>query len=342
MNISIPIAIICWAALQSAPGAETPHAMIAFPGLDQAKAAIIDESMEPYFSLLQPQEMSSKTGAIITGATLEEKRATCRQRYQAAVRIFSPAEQAGLTEAINMIYPILARDYPLFAAEPWQFVKVDPGLEGGLPCTRAHSILLSDTVMRMFTHGPGQKPDMLGVMVLVHEQCHVVQRHYPQLFAELFTTFWGFTRMPKEPTATGDLLAHQLVNPDGVSCVWALPITMDGTSLVIQPQLVFGSDRDVPRMPADFRTVALTVEKHGNTYAYHLGADGRPEQRPLESVSAYMGRFAPSEENFHPNEISAELLSREVLMDALGIKSPKSTCVAKLREWAKRDLAQAP
>jgi len=42
---------------------------VAFLTAEQAKTAIIDESVEPYFSLLQTQEMSAKTGSAIDGDT---------------------------------------------------------------------------------------------------------------------------------------------------------------------------------------------------------------------------------------------------------------------------------
>ena len=38
---------------------------VAFLSAEEARAAIVDDSLEPYFDLLQPMEMSAKTGAAI-------------------------------------------------------------------------------------------------------------------------------------------------------------------------------------------------------------------------------------------------------------------------------------
>src|SRR4051812_18287324 len=81
-------------------GAEQPHADITFLTVEQAKAAIVDESVEPYFSLLQRQEMASKTGSAISGENIDAQRDICRKRYQAAMKEFSPAEQAALTATV--------------------------------------------------------------------------------------------------------------------------------------------------------------------------------------------------------------------------------------------------
>ena len=333
--------------LTAAGIAAEPTIDIAFLTVEQARAAIVDESVEPYFSLLQPQEMSTKTGAAITGATLAEQRDVCRKRYQAAVGGFSAAEQAGLTGVVAAVQPFLVEHYPRFAAEPWRFIKLGSALEGGMPHTRGHCIVLSDAVMPMLLGGgkPGANP--VGIMLLVHEQTHVVQRLHPELFAPLYTEAWGLVRMAKAPAPVDGLLAHQLVNPDGIACVWAFPVDTGGWDELVQPQVILGSDAEVPRMPQDFAVVALTVERRGDAYAYVLDEQGRPRSRPLAQVAAYIDAFAPSEENFHPNEICAELFSRQVVLDLLGRKTEETPCQQALRAWAATRLgstagAQAP
>jgi hypothetical protein len=307
---------------------------VTFLTAEQARTAIIDESVEPYFSLLQKQEMSAKTGSVIDGDTLDAQRDACRKRYQSGVREFSAAEQLALSHVIAKIQPFMTAHYPVFAAEPWRFIKIARSFEGGMPHTRGHCIVLSDDVLPMFTQGDKQPMNPAGIMLLVHEQTHVVQRLHHELFTPLYVESWGMVLMPSAPIPTGELLSHQLVNPDGIACVWAFPITKDGKTELVQPQVLLGGDKAVSRMPADFNVVALSVEKHGDSYDYVRKADGRPRSVPLDSVTAYVNAFAPSEENFHPNEICAELFSRMVTFDLIGGHADESPCQKGLRGWA--------
>lgn len=329
--------VSCLAACILLAAADQPPAIV-FMDAAHARTAIVDESVEPYFSLLQTQEMSSKTGAAITGADLAAQRDECRRRYQAAVREFTPEEQAALTAAITSVQPLLAKQYPLFAAEPWSFIKIDRAFEGGMPHTRGHSIVLSDDGLMRFPRGGAAKLNPAGVNLLVHEQTHVVQRLHPKPFAALYTQSWGLVRMPAEPTPSAAMRAHQLVNPDGIACVWAFPVVRDGKRRLIEPQVIFGSDAAVPRMPMDFSVIAISVEQRGDAFAYAAGTDGAPETVPLEAVPEYLAAFAPSEENFHPNEVCAELFSRMVTLDLLGKRLKESPCQVRLRAWAQVQL----
>lgn len=307
---------------------------VAFLTAEQGRAAIVDEGVEPYFSLLQAREMAAKTGAVIDGETLDAQRDACRKRYQAAVRDFSDAEQAAVRRIIAGVHPYLQEHYPVFAAEPWRLLKVARAIEGGMPHTRGHCVVLSDDVLPGFAGGEGGKVDPQATVILVHEQTHVLQRLHPQLFVPLFTESWGMVRMPRAPEMPAGLLQRQLVNPDGIACVWAFPAEVGGKPGLIQPLVLLGGKRAAPLMPADFAVVALAVEKQGDAYAYVLNADGRPKGVALASVAAYVDAFMPSEENFHPHEICAELFSHLVTNGLLGRAAMDSPCEKGLRGWA--------
>src|SRR5690348_15957545 len=85
-------AAICGGIL-GAPGARAqvvvpatrPAVAVRFLSKAQGQLVIIDETSEPYFKLLQPMEMSAKTGFPIVGTTIEAEQDDCRRRYQQAV-----------------------------------------------------------------------------------------------------------------------------------------------------------------------------------------------------------------------------------------------------------------
>jgi hypothetical protein len=307
---------------------------IAFLTAEQGRVAIVDESDEPYFSLLQTGEMSAKTAAEIDGGTLDAQRSSCRRRYQAAVRDFSDQEQAAVRRIVTGVHPYLQERYPVFAAQPWRFLKVAPSIEGGMPHTRGRCIVLSDEVLPSLADGDATHVNEEGMVLLVHEQTHVLQRLHAELFVPLFTESWGMVRMPRAPELPEGLRQRQMVNPDGIACVWAFPAEVGGVAVLIQPLVELGIKRPVPLMPDDFVVVALAVEKRGDGYAYMLDPGGRVQGVALKSVRSYIDAFMPSEENFHPNEICGELFAQLVINGLLGRSTAETPCQKGLRGWA--------
>jgi hypothetical protein len=315
---------------------------IAFLSQAQARLAIVDETVEPYFSLLQTQEMACKTMQAMPAGTLESQRDVCRKRYADAVGSFSDEEQQAIRTILATVVPHLQSSYPLFASEPWQFIKLDPRFEGGMPHTRGHCIILSEAVLPGLVALAAQPVSHNGAEMLVHEQTHVVQRLHPAVFAHLYTQVLGFVQLPQEPQRTTELIAHQLLNPDGISCVWAYPVNLDGQKQLIEPQVILGTDDAVPRMPEDFSLIALPLDAQAGTYHERLGADGKAVAKPLEGLTSYVSAFAPCDEYFHPNEICAVLFSALVVHDVAGMApSEDSPCMHLVRGWAATDLAAA-
>jgi hypothetical protein len=91
--------------------------------------------------------MSVKTGEEITGTSIEEQRAECRRRYQAAVREFTTREAETLESLLEEVRQPLEQHYRTLARLPWRFLKVADFLEGGLPHTRHDAIVLSEQML---------------------------------------------------------------------------------------------------------------------------------------------------------------------------------------------------
>src|SRR5208282_5837505 len=91
---------MCRFALQScvllllAPSLLRAAPDVSFADMAAARAAIVDDPA--YFDRMQPMEMEAKTGQPLTAATLDEKRAECRRRYQAAAGEFTDEEKTAI------------------------------------------------------------------------------------------------------------------------------------------------------------------------------------------------------------------------------------------------------
>jgi len=356
--VAAPTALAVGVALEAGTGGapegqQTPASPLTFLGAEEARAAIVDDSMEPYFSELQVAEMAAKTGSPVPGGSLDEKRAECRRRYQAAVLEFSAQEKEALEWYVSWFQPALEKDYPLVAWTPWSFLKVADNIEGGLPHTRGPHVVLAQglaralTAARQRTAGAEASVVLLGT-VLLHEKLHVVQRASPGLFEDLYADVWGLRRA----TAIEDcpwLVEHQIVNPDATDCGWVFPVTGEKGVDYIWPRVLLARTEGTPLMPADFREVAIAVEPADAGFRVRVGTDGRPLIKDLRQVREYCDRLPPSASIYHPAETAADVFTQIVAYDAFAPKDglPRDLVRrmeevrAPLRRWFRQNLKPA-
>ncbi len=335
INLLLACTVLCGARFCFAepPATTRPSATrstslrVSFLDVPEAKGAIIDDSAEPYFDRLSPQEMSVKTGSPITGRTLEEQRAECRARYQAACDTFTDDEKALLTALLEQLQPDLQRDYPRFAAQPWSFVKVKPTLEQGFAHTRGNHIILSPPMLDVFRRMQAGHVarSSSAQAILVHEQTHVIERAHPKWFVNLYTDVLGF-REAKEIEPDQWITDRQLLNPDGVECRWVFPIKSGSETRWIWPLLLFSepTSKSLTKM----QMVGIELEsKNADSFKTRHGEDGTPIRTPLRSIPEYMDAISTGQDIYHPNEIAADLMAW-LVTDPNG--SPP-----RVRDWAR-------
>ena len=220
-----------------------------------AATAIIDESLEPYISLLTAREIAAKTNEPIATDLFKPENRTAlldltRKRYQAAVRDFSDEEKELLTTVITQMHSPLQKLYPLLAKTSWSIIKKSDTLEGGAHFTLGKHIILSEGFLKraLFLtkerkhnktdsqeeqdkHAAQQKRNKqraaaMVMGLLLHEQAHVLQRLHPTLFKDLYENTWHFKHVDKIQT-TPWMTERQLLNPDAVDVRWIFPIAID-------------------------------------------------------------------------------------------------------------------
>ena len=323
---------------------------ITFLDVEAGKAAIIDDSLDPYFDQLQEMEISAKTGSAISGETLKEQRAQCRKRYQAGVREFSDEEKETLRQCVKELYPALKRQYPLFAEMPWSFLKLSDKIEGGLPHTRDKHIVLSEGMSKRLTvlrqSAPEQAVMSFGSL-LVHEQMHVFQRLHPGLFDSLYTEVWGFVKA-KQIKGCPWLEEYHLANPDGINCCWVFPIQQGESTIFIWPLVVFAEGQGLKRMPHDFRMIAVELVKSDKGFRTKVGKDGKPVFRNLLQVPEYCKVFPLTSNIYHPHEACASLFAMIVMFDAFipkdnlpeARREKMDRLLTPLRKWFTENLRE--
>ncbi len=330
--------------------AETTTPNVSFLDEKAAQREIIDDSLTPYFNELQPMEMSAKTGSAIQGATLEQQRAECLKRYQAGVRSFTQKEKEAINWYVAKLYSVLNKEYPFFGQMNWSLLKITDQIEGGLPHTRGKHIILSETVctqIMTIRQLPPAQLDYLGILdLLLHEQTHVFQRTYPGSFDSLYSNIWGFQKA-KAITGCQWLTKHHLANPDAVDCSWILPVGKDRATRYLWPLVVFSEGDGIKRMPKDFRMLAISLEKTGETFQVQVDKEQKPVSSNLLLTPEFHAIFPMSTNIYHPDEASADMFAKLVMIDhfmpkemLVQIQDEKAKeCLVPLRKWFYENLA---
>ena len=323
------VLILVTFAFSRSRAAEPTQISIEFLAGDAARNAIVDETNDPYFKLLQPMEMAAKTGSAVPGQSIDQQRDECRTRYQKAVTEWTPDEKEAVQWYVQTLLPATAQ-YPLFARSSWSFIKLTGPIEGRQPFTRGKYICLPSNPLlkNMVSRRQDLKKNALSQRtkdqtewtalagfgtVLIHEQCHVLQRQYPQNFARLYTDYWGFQHA-KKIESDDWLREHQLLDPDGTDTHWVFPIPDNQGTRWIWPLAIL-QDPQGPAGPtfADVRTVAVELEPLENgEFRVKSAPNGRFISHSLMSELRYVEHFRPAWEIFHPNEASADLFARMI------------------------------
>src|SRR5262245_44287511 len=123
-------AILLVAAPAPARAGDAPGPTVVFLEGAAAKKAVVDDSAEPYFSLLQPVEMAAKMKRAPEGADLAAQRDDCRQHYRDNVVVWTDEEKKAVAALIQKLHDAWAADYPLLAKTPWSLVPVSNKVEG--------------------------------------------------------------------------------------------------------------------------------------------------------------------------------------------------------------------
>lgn len=273
--------------------------------LADAKKAVLDESIEPYFSELQRREIGALTGKAAVGETLEQVREDARERFRAAVLPFSEKEVESLKWYCDQLNTRLATDMPLIAKQPWRFLKVADHLCGGFSHTRGTVIIFSQGTLNRIVQGRAAEKLRSAGTLLLHEKFHVLQRLYPKKFAKLYTDIYGFHQATIRPNAWLD--RRQIANPDAIRLEWLIAVQDgdDGGSSFYWPRTILRGDSPVPTMGRDFLDIAVRVVRKGKKYQAVLNDDGQPEYRQLSSLTSHVDRYSTRRGLEHPNELAA-------------------------------------
>lgn len=281
--------------LASTAFAQVDRAKVHFADTTTARAAIVDDAAQPYFSLMLPLEMITKTADSFATNDLEEMRQICRERYQNSVLEFTEQDKNAILWILDGLSEQFSTDYPKLAELEWNFIKIKDSIEGGLPHTRGKYIFLSQSLSRIFSMSKekvDENPAIEEVVLLnmssifVHEQLHVFQRAHPGIFDEIYWNKMNFIK-PDELPENAWINEHNVFNPDAPNIDWVKWIVTDNDTSYVWPMVLLKDENPIPRMPHDFLIVGVSLKRNGDKFEIVLDDQGIPSFENLLNIAGY-------------------------------------------------------
>lgn len=280
-----------------------------------AQEAILDESLEPYFSQLQHREMECFIQEKIPVTNLNEARIYTKNKFASVVLPFSEEEIQSMTFLVQEINTILwENNLGLMARQDWKFIKIADWLCGGFAHTRGDFIILSQKHLNHLSKDwstamseEGNRKLLAGIgSLIVHEQMHGLQRNNPKIFKKLYTKYWDFHYAKVE--AIDEITLNQVSNPDAPMALWLIP-NPKVKDEYYWPRTLLKAGVDLPQMGKDFEDVVFMIEKKGNSYQLELNEQGCPLSIKISDIPFYSKSFPVTRGIDHPNEIAAYMFA---------------------------------
>ena len=190
----------------------------------------------------------------------------------------------------------------LYIFEHIKFAKFRNNVENGFPHTNYDVIFITDSFISELL-GYYNNNNINGAIkniggIIVHECVHVLQRKEPEAFNQLYSNYWKFVKVRK--IHNNESISKKIrYNPDGHDTNWVF--SFRGKHIYILSVY----DKDATNI-GQVNIIGIYVEKAGDSYVIPSGA----KHHKLIDIKEFTEYFEHLYGNhYHPNEISAELLS---------------------------------
>lgn len=224
--------------------------------------------------------------------------------YQDRILEFTEKDKDFLSKAVQII-KTKARKEPrkwrFLYSMTWKFAKLSDELEYSFPHTHSDTIFIPETML---------KSDLSDKLIgtLVHEMIHVWQRKSPNRFEYLYQYHWKFTRV-ENICNSSKYLKKMRSNPDIHHIFYIFNNN-------ILPLTIFDDLYNTSFVGIPIKNFKI---------------DDSKKVLSLTEIKEYNDFFGISYNHYHPNELSAELLSK-IFID----QRVNSPATKKLEKWLDR------
>lgn len=233
-------------------------------------------------------------GCLYSRNQYKNKVNNCNQHYCHNVMNFTFSEIENIKYCLQIVNKTYEKYFKKMLLLPWKFIKVSKNIEGGMPHTIDKYIVLPENFLNylnilIISKNKEKLLDNI-ISTLIHEQIHVFQRINYNIFKEMYINYWNF--IPCSVQLTNKYTDFQRINPDGYDD-WCYKNNKE----YIYPYVKLKKNS---KHLNDVESKAIPIINNKVNYN---------EIYDLQNFETYNNFFCHVSQNYHPNEISAILIS---------------------------------
>jgi hypothetical protein len=334
-NISYRVisAALLIAASASAPLFAQPKSKITFISGDNAADAILSNPSGPCVSRLPAWELSIGEGTYSRFAA-RKSNADCGEAFRAAVRGFTDEEKNTLRQYVDMVDSVINTEFPSLNALPWRFAVISDSTDFGVPASKGYIILTKGLLreMRDWLEHPS-KMLFVGMEMLIHEKVLLLQGRNPRPFEKFYREVWGFRKI-------NVLSIDRLMEDNGIYFTsvppneWVIKVSPNPKDReYIMPALMM---REAGKEGGAVQRVAITIDSTSKGFFPRKSKKTPIEHKDLSFIIHYRKKFPLAEYDYHPAELSADLLAKFLVMKRVSVQY--GTAPAKASEYSNIDV----
>jgi hypothetical protein len=321
------------AAFVSAPLSAQPKSKITFVEGENAADAVLPNSPEPCVSRLPAWELSIGEGTYNRFAA-KKSNVDCRDAFKAAIRNFTDEEKQTLRQYVDLVDSAVNAEFPPLKGIPWSFVVISDSTDFGVPTSRKQ-IILTKRLLSEMREWMEQRSRLLfvGMEILIHEKVLLLQSRNPQPFEKFYRDVWGFRKI-------NVLSIDRLMEDNGIYFTsvppneWVIKVSPKPKDKeYIMPALMM---RETGKEGGIVQRVAITIDSTSKGFFPRKSKKTPIEHRDLSFIIQYRKKFLLAEYDYHPAELSADLIAKFLVMKR--VSAQYGTAPAKVSEYSQIDV----
>ena len=268
--------------------------------IKEAKSFFNDKLKVPQINSYTKSEIVARFPEQNINKNLDIKnlREKVREIYSKNVKKFTKKEVKQIKQSVKKLHYIIQKynkknNITIPLLKKWKFIKMSKKIDWGFPYTLHNYIILPETIVADIKDSPFSKNIL---KTLLHEQFHILQRKYPDLFKDFYTN-WNFFS-PSGLILPDKIKKLLITNPDAPKTDFVFKYN---DSHFILPVLTV-NDKDKKTHKSVFLPVSYTEGQ------FRVDKSLINTTQFKQIIKAYRKRFYDIKQNYHPHEIFANLI----------------------------------
>jgi len=233
------------------------------------------------------------------------------EAFKAAVRDFSDEDKETLTQYVNQIDSVIKAEFPALDNLPWSFILVCDSADFGGFCSVRH-IVVTNRLIEVMRERMDMRSSLKFTVfeILIHEKVRMLQLKKPEPFEAFYRVIWGFRRI-NAPLIDRNLQDRGQFITSVSPKEWVIKASPRDRNYIL-PGLILRDDGKGG--PGNLHRIAIAVDSTSKGFIPRKGRRSQIDYRDLSAVTQYRLMFPLSEHDYHPAELSADLIAKFLVM----------------------------